>query len=336
MESQEGKGELLLKKIKIIFVIFGVSILAGLIYHTGPGVILNYLKVMGWYAPLILIPYAVLIIFDTKAWAYSFKPSFKNKKVGLGPLYLIRIAGESVNNLTPTAYLGGEPVKAVLLKRFGVTLTEGLASVVVAKTTMIAAQIIFMFIGGAILLSRLGGSMNIKVSLLIAFLISGGLLALVVRWQKTGLFSSLIGFLRKPLARFGMLERVEERFVKVDKYISSFYLSNKKKFSASILFHFIGWVLGTAEVYLMLYLMGVKVSITDSFVIESMGQLIKGLGFFIPGSLGVHEGGGILIFRILGMEGGAGLTLMVIKRIREIVFNLIGLLIILQLRGKKK
>ena len=267
---------------KIVFVIFGLSILVGLIYYTGPGVILNYLKIMGWYAPLILIPYAVLIIFDTKAWAYSFNPSYKNrKKVGLRNLYLVRMAGESVNNLTPTAYLGGEPVKAFLLKRFGVNLTEGLASVVVAKTTMIAAQIIFMFIGGGILLSRLGVSMNIKVSLLIAFLVSGGLLALVVWWQKEGLFSSLIRFLRKPLARFGMLERVEERVGKVDQYISHFYISNKKNFSAAILLNFIGWVLGTAEVYLMLYLMGVKVSITDSFIIESMGQLIKGMGFFI-------------------------------------------------------
>ena len=161
------------------------------------------------------------------------------------------------------------------------------------------------------------------------------LIPLAVWWQKMGLFSSLIGFFRKPLARFGMFERVDGKFGKVDKYISHFYISNKKKFSAAILLHFIGWVLGTAEVYLMLYLMGVKVSITDSFIIESMGQPIKGMGFFIPGSLGINEGGGMLIFRVLGMEGGTGLTLMVIKRIREIVFNLIGLLIILQLRGKK-
>ncbi|MBI5182829.1 MAG: flippase-like domain-containing protein [Nitrospinae bacterium] len=332
---KEGKGSFL-KKLRIIFIIFGISILGGLIYYTGPRIILNYLKIMGWYTPLILIPYAVLIIFDAKAWAYSFNPSLKNKKVGLGILYLVRMAGESVNNLTPTGYLGGEPVKALLLKRFGVTLTEGLTSVVVAKTTMIIAQIIFMSIGGMILLSRVGCPINIKICLLIAPLISGGGLALIVRWQKMGCFSSIIGFLKRPLAMFRILESVEERLVKIDQSISHFYISNKKGFTASIFFHFIGWVLGTAEVYLMLYLMDVKVSIADSLIIESMGQFIKGLGFFMPGSLGIYEGGGVIIFRILGMEGGTGLTLIVIKRIREIVFNLIGLLLILQLGGKRK
>jgi hypothetical protein len=59
----------------------------------------------------------------------------------------IRAAGEAVNAVTPTAYLGGEPLKAWLLKRHGVSLVPGLASVLVSKTALMLTQGAFVFLG---------------------------------------------------------------------------------------------------------------------------------------------------------------------------------------------
>ena len=47
----------------------------------------------------------------------------------------------------PAAYVGGEPLKAYLLKPYGVPMVEGMASVITAKTTMTLAQVLFILLG---------------------------------------------------------------------------------------------------------------------------------------------------------------------------------------------
>jgi hypothetical protein len=54
------------------------------------------------------------------------------------------MAGETANVTPPAAYIGGEPLKAYWLKRYGVSMVEGVASVITAKTTMTLAQVLFI------------------------------------------------------------------------------------------------------------------------------------------------------------------------------------------------
>ena len=62
-------------------------------------------------------------------------------------LLTIRTAGEVVNMTTPTAYMGGEPLKAYLLKKYNVPIAEGAASVVIAKTTLTIAEVFYILTG---------------------------------------------------------------------------------------------------------------------------------------------------------------------------------------------
>jgi hypothetical protein len=73
-------------------------------------------------------------------------------KVTLGPL------GEVVNMTTPTAYVGGEQLKAYLLKKHHVPMVEGLPSVIIAKTTMTIAEVLFILLGIAVGVWLLGGN----------------------------------------------------------------------------------------------------------------------------------------------------------------------------------
>ena len=59
-------------------------------------------------------------------------------------------------------------------------------------------------------------------------------------------------------------------------------------------------------------------------MIESLISLAKGLGFLIPGSLGVLEGGSVLLFQALGLGPGLGLAFSLLKRTREIFFGMLG------------
>ena len=92
-----------------------------------------------------------------------------------------RTAGEVVNMTTPTAYVGGEPLKAFLLKRHQIPMVDGLASVVIAKTIMTLAQVLFILVGIALafwILGSSGSSGQIAAAGLLNPMLAGAAMAL--------------------------------------------------------------------------------------------------------------------------------------------------------------
>jgi hypothetical protein len=81
------------------------------------------------------------------------------------------------------------------------------------------------------------------------------------------------------------------------------------------------------ELYLTLYFLGIPVGFKAVWIIESLLQLIRAGSFFIPLSLGAQEGGLILIFTSMGMAGPLGLAVSFVRRIRELVWIGLGLLL---------
>jgi uncharacterized membrane protein YbhN (UPF0104 family) len=88
----------------------------------------------------------------------------------------------------------------------------------------------------------------------------------------------------------------------------------------------VGWLVGTAEVYLVLLLLGHPVSWLAALLLESLGQAIRGAAFAVPGALGVQEGGYLLLAPLAGLPPAAALALSLAKRAREILLGLPGLL----------
>jgi hypothetical protein len=68
------------------------------------------------------------------------------------------------------------------------------------------------------------------------------------------------------------------------------------------------------------------VSWRDALLLESLGQAIRGAGFAIPGSLGVQEGGYLLLAPLAGLTPNIALALSLAKRARELLLGLPGLL----------
>jgi uncharacterized membrane protein YbhN (UPF0104 family) len=56
--------------------------------------------------------------------------------------------------------------------------------------------------------------------------------------------------------------------------------------------------------------------------------LIEGALFFVPGKVGVQEGGKVLIFTALGFTAATGLTVGVAMRLNYLAITLLGLLML--------
>jgi putative membrane protein len=319
--------------IHLIATLGGLGLLGLLVWSIGIGELVDYLRQIGWLAPLLLVPYMIIALCDAKGWACAIPSSVHTGGISLWRLSLARIAGEAVNNLTPTANLGGEPIKVYLLRAHGLTMDTGLASVVVAKTTLVVSQIVFILLGLPFFLYRLGwvrqGWWVIGPLLVLAY----GFTLLLIRWQRRGLMGMAVRALQWILPHWQILARWEERARQIDAHLLHFYDGNTRGFIASTIYHLLGWLLGAVEVQFFFYLMGVSVAPVDALIIETMVQPFTVAALIIPGGLGVQEAGGVFLCRLLGLDEGAGLTLMALKRAREAVYNLIGLAVLLRVSG---
>ncbi|MGH7966768.1 MAG: flippase-like domain-containing protein, partial [Candidatus Binatia bacterium] len=228
----------------------------------------------------------------------------------------------------PTANLGGEPVKVYLLRTYGVSTDAGLTSVIVAKTALTVSQIVFILIGVPFFLYRLGWVHQTWWVLGLLAVAAYGFAVLLIRGQRRGLAGMAVRALRRLLPSWRRLADWQERAQRLDGSLLGFYAEDSRRFVASTVYHFLGWVLGAAEIAFFFYLMGVEVALVDALIIETMIQPVHAAALIIPGALGVQEVGGVYLCRLLGIEESAGLTLMALKRVREAVYNLIGLAVL--------
>jgi len=119
---------------------------------------------------------------------------------------------------------------------------------------------------------------------------------------------------------------------RVDRSLAEFYLQQPRRLALSIFYHFMAWLLGAVEGWMILWFLGTPVSLVTATVIEAFGTGIRFATFLIPGSLGALEGGYAATFAALGLGGTMGVTFSLVRRLREIVWIAVGLIAFALLR----
>ena len=303
--------------IKLGLFLFGLLALTGLVWHVGPGRIVTTLSMLGT-GPLclILLPLLIVYVLDAYGWYLILGPPHASK-VGFVKLFMVRMAGEVINVTTPTGYVGGEPMKAYLLGKYGVPVVEGGASVVTAKTTMTMAQVLFILMGLAVMVWVLGPTdHNILAVLVSVGLLACGLGGLVIA-QRIGIGAALLWVLRKMRVHLTFLEQRESQLRQLDESIRRIYAERRGAVYASVSTFLVAWMTETFEVFAILYFLGVPVDWLSSFAIAALSVLIKGSVFFIPGSIGAQEAGYLLLLLGFGYDEVTGITFALIRRRSE-------------------
>lgn len=313
---------------QLLAVSVGLILFGVLLWTVGLTEVLQHIAELGWQMPLILLPYAAIALCDAKGWASLIPPQAYRRPIQLWTFLLIRIAGESVNNLTPTASIGGEGVKVYLLRAHGISVEVGMASVVAAKTALTVAQVGFILLGLPFFLFRFGWGVHSWWVLGLVMGGASGFVLVLIRWQRKGMMAMAVRALQWWFPRWQSLQRWEAGARRIDAQLLQLYDGTPQIFLVSVVYHFFGWALGAVEVFVVLSLIGVHITLIDALIIESMVQPVTAAALFIPGALGVREAGGVFLSRLLGVEAGAALALMILKRAREAVYNSIGLLVL--------
>ncbi len=317
----------------------GLGLFVLLVYAVGLDAILQASRRLGRLTPLILLPYLAVYIVDSLGWWWVLSRCLaraegeRRSMPRPAALFAVRAGGEAVNAITPTASLGGEPVKAWLLRKDGIPLGPGFASVLISKTALTLTQGVFVLLGLLVALHRWRPALWLPFFALVGLLLAGGLAALVIGAQRRGLFSLLLDLSRRWSGREALLAAWEADIRSVDEALREFYDRDGRAFLVCCGLHFLGWILGCFEVYGMLWLLGQPVTFPIALSIEALSGVAKLASAVIPGSLGVQEGGQITLFVAFGLGAPLAMTFSLVRRGRELVWIGFGMTMLVRHQG---
>jgi putative membrane protein len=301
----------------------GVLLFVGVLLSQDLPAILATLGHAGWGLLLVALFHLLPLLIDAVAICVLIErdPS----RTPLRDSLLARWVGESANSLMPAGQLGGPVLMTRHLARRGLPMEEAAAAITVSTTLQTFAQIAFALLG----VVALGQTTHFSpAALRTAALIASAFLAIQVGGfyliQRRGLFSKLMSAVRRFSRKRDWSQWIAQAQA-IDLAVQATYRRNGPV-SASFLLSLVGWIAGTGEVFLIAKFLGTPVGWRDAFVLESLGQAIRGAGFAIPGALGVQEGGYLLLAPLAGLAPDAALALSLAKRARELLLGLPGLL----------
>ncbi len=305
-----------------LLVLAGLAVVGYLVAQIGPAAIWSSFVTLGWRLPLVLaFPYALAGLVDTIAWRLLLPGP-----VPLGLVFRARLAGEAINLATPTMAVGGEPVKAFLLRPH-VPLLDGLVSVIADKTTIVVGQIVFL--AGGLLAARAALPPSSRLLPIMTGLLAVEIVA--IRGFALVQASGGLGGGGRVLGRIGARvgfggERYLQGLGDLDRALAALYRQGRRRLVASALVHAVAWASGGLEIYIVLGLLGTPIPLGTALIIESFAGGVKFASFMVPASLGALEGGYVAFFEAFGLAATSGLSFVLVRRLREMAWAGVGFL----------
>lgn len=300
---------------RVALLLLGLTLLGVLIWRAGPAEVLAHATSVGWgFLWLMLIALGWRVLAATGMWLL-FDPAHKMRWT---TVFLIRVGGESVNTLTPFFNLGGEPIKALLLKRH-VGLETGSSIVMLDRTMFFLASLVFMATGiavGVFVLAEHPAALGAAAALLAVW--AGGL-GLLIRRQAQGRLVATVTRLLE-LVRIQVTPETRDRIDRIDRTLSTLWSKRHGRLLASFIAHLAGRLLRSVDVFVAVALLGLTVDFSAAYFIGAVGVLVNTAFAFIPGALGAFEGGHGYVFELLGLGAAAGVSVGLVRRLRTWAF----------------
>ncbi|QNT77545.1 flippase-like domain-containing protein [Entomobacter blattae] len=319
-----------MKYITFLAGLFGISLTVLMVWQFGFYAILSLIFSVSWGIIPIVGFHATQLACT--AWAWKKIGTTFNHHLSFRYFFLIRSIREGINDLLPVAQIGGDIIGTRMVAYRGLSFSQATATVITDLTMELASQVIFIVMGVSLLvLSVKDVSHTGQIIDGIGLLLAG--ICFFVGVQYLGGISLVEKLMIRLAHQHGWSKAEELRGL--DKNIRQIYHRKKNVFLA-LMAQFLGWALGTGEVYIILYYMGVPKPLLACFIIESVGQVVKSAGFVVPGGLGVSEWGLVFVGGVFGLSPQEGITLSLLKRIREIGWGVPSLLLWQWVESKHK
>ncbi len=308
---------------KFIYLAVGIALLGLVLAETDLAEAGAHVAEVGFGIVVLVAIYFIAFAIDSVTWQMTIR------SVPLNPLWAyrvwkLRMVGESFNAVIPAGGMGGEPVKAVMLKtHYGIDYREGTASLILAKTINMIALVIFLIVGFTLMTQAraLPGAYEYVAGVgLLAFAVGVFLFFVIQRLSITSLTGTWIS-----RWRFGRrVEDILHHIHDMDDRLVHFYTVDRRRFAGALVLALVNWLLGVVEIYYTLVFLGHPITWAEAWIIEAVAQMVRTGAFFIPAAIGVQEGAFLLVCGAITGSPAVGLAVSVVRRIREIIWIIWG------------
>lgn len=286
--------------------------------------------VLGWGLIPITLFHLVPLSFDALSWRQLFPSSSRPNVFNVVWMRWIR---ESINSLLPVAGVGGDVASAQLAHRRGVPGARAAAAMVVDITVGPATQLVFVLAGVTLLPDRSKAPAAVPVAwaMLSGVAVFVAVIAAFALAQHRSMFVVFAGLARRA-APEKWLSGFTDKASAIDEAVVATYRRGVPVLRAGLL-RLAGWAACAGEIWLVTHFLMRPLSLTDSFVLESLGSGVDMAAFMVPGSLGALEGGFVLFGALFGLPASIALAIPLAKRVRELGLGLPGLMVWRRLEG---
>jgi uncharacterized protein (TIRG00374 family) len=323
-----------MKYLKFLFLGLGFALLGLILRRTDLKEVWHQIALVGWVGmAVVIIFYFLEFLSDVCAWQLTFK-SIPMTPKWTSRLFLIYMVGAAFNRVTPLASLGGEGFKAVMLKtHYQISYQETSASIILTKTINTMSLVLFVAIGFFPLLASEQFSTSFKTVTGLSFAVFACCIAiffLVQRFRLASWIAHRLGY--SPLgdpAKWVLLQRLTKLLYdlrSVDNRLVEFY-TNPSRLRNGLIVGFLNWPLGALEIYFLMQFLRHPIAFADAWLLDSVAQLVRAGTFFIPANIGTLEGSLVVLGAALTGSPELGLSISVIRRFKDILWILLGLLI---------
>jgi len=313
-----------LKRLAYLTGCAGFLLLIGLVVHEGLPCVLQAFARAGWPLLLLVPAHLVPLAFDAQGWRLLLKPIDRQRRATLPFLLWIAAVREAVGRLLPAASIGGEVV-GIRLSRLRLQDTTAVAATVIVEV-LITLVVQYLFCGlGLVLIIHIAPGIGQFWTFSAGLLLSLPIPVVIFVLLRHGAVFERIEALAERL--LGVENRFAVRLdgARLDREVHRLFRQTGR-LACSLAWQLAGYVIGSAETWFALKLLGHPVDIGAAIAIEALTQAVRHATFFVPAGLGVHEAGVMLLTSIAGVSGDVALSLALIKRMREILFGVPALL----------
>ena len=315
----------------IVSLTIGILLFAAVLGYYGVGSLLDIYQNINL---IYLLPYLVFtfVVFFINAWRLDVVLGAYNEKAGFWSLLRQNIAGWAVSAVTPSAKIGGEPLKVYMLKKENnIGWRNGSSAVLMDKFIELFGSLFFGLLGLFVLFLVPGISITIKLIVAVVMLISFSVLAVVyyMTVKGKGPFTNLFTILR--FYRISRFKKLKGMVKDIENKMAIFFIHHKKEF----LLGFIGYIIYGCATYwefkFLLLMFGIDLGFFELIIVVVVWGIVNLVP--VPGALGFHEVTQSGLFEVMQGSGSTGLAFTLLVRLRTLFFIILGFSIISHFTG---
>ncbi len=322
------------KSLRLFPALLGLGLLAYLVFRSGPGLIWKQIQTVGWGVALIIILGGVSQLIKTWAWRQTFTCDIS--RLSWSRSFGVQLISDATGQFGFAGKLLGEGLR-ISLTRSAVPLASGISACAIdgGLHTSTAALVTVLGIVATLLIAPLSGIWRVYAWVISVMLLSVLILeavAVASGWQLVGNAARAIGRLPKL---HNWIRSKQPVIDSAEHNLLSFYREAHFAFWTSLVLNLLWHGLAVLEVFIVLRFMGASIAMLGAFVLEGLTKVINLVGAFNPGNFGTYEGGNMLIGKMFGVTGTAGLTLALCRRLRGVFWAAVGAICMtLMMRGQ--